>query len=212
MSIIVKHPKLFIVALLIALFAPLAALAHCDSLDGPVLVEAKAALKKGDVTPLLKWIPKSDEGTVKAAFAQTLALGKKGEDVKEMAEMYFFETLVRLHRAGEGFAYTGLKATAKDAGPAVLGADESLELGCSHAVTILVTKAVEEGIKRRFEHTYGRKAKASTSVEAGREYVAAYVDYVHYVEGVYEAAKRQTSHEAGEEPAEVAPKGGCGHK
>jgi hypothetical protein len=32
--------------------------AHCDTLDGPVVMTAKAALEKGDVTPVLKWSAK----------------------------------------------------------------------------------------------------------------------------------------------------------
>jgi hypothetical protein len=200
---------------LIAVMASLApgfALAHCDSLDGPVLVEAKAALAKRDVTPLLKWIPKADEAEITAAFQKTVALSGKGADVKEMAEMYFFETLVRIHRAGEGFAYTGLKATVKDAGPAVLGADQALEIGCPQALTNLVTGEAAEGIRRRFDHTMELRAKADTSVEAGREYVAAYVDYVHYVEGVHTAAEKSAPHGGEEKTAEAKPKGGCGHK
>ena len=37
---------------------PGVARAHCDTLDGPVVTTAKAALEKGDVTPLLKWVRK----------------------------------------------------------------------------------------------------------------------------------------------------------
>lgn len=196
-----------------ALLAPNYALAHCDSLDGPVLVEAKAALKSGEITPILKWIPKEDEEEIKAAFAKTLTLSKKGEDVREMAETYFFETLVRVHRAGEGFAYTGLKGSVKDAGPAVNGADEALELGCAHALTNMITKEVSKGINERFDRTYALKAKAGGSVEAGREYVAAYVDYVHYVEGLHVAAEREAGHGDGHaEGTKEAPKAGCGHK
>ena len=32
------------------------AFAHCDTLDGPVVKTARAALEKGDVTPILKWV------------------------------------------------------------------------------------------------------------------------------------------------------------
>lgn len=208
--------KLVVFALALALLPlalPSLAKAHCDSLDGPVLVEAKAALKTGDVTPLLKWVPARDEELIREAFKKTLALGAKGEEVREFAEMYFFETLVRIHRAGEGFAYTGLKATASDAGPAVTGADQALEAGCAHNLTRLVTGEVVEGIKSRFNHTLELKAKAGDSVEAGREYVAAYVDYVHYVEGVHSAAEKSVSHgEAGKADHVEAPKRGCGHK
>lgn len=207
---------LFAAALTLAtLITAAGAFAHCDSLDGPVLLDAKAALEKGDVTPILKWIPVHDEEEIKAAFAKTSALRVKGEDVREMADLYFFETLVRIHRAGEGFAYTGLKGSVKDAGPAVNGADGALESGCDHALTGMIVEDVKVGINERFERTKALKAKAADSVEAGREYVAAYVDYVHHVEGIHVAATKTAGHGGADAHAEGGaekPKaGGCGH-
>ncbi|MHC4687312.1 MAG: DUF6448 family protein [Planctomycetota bacterium] len=84
--------------------------AHCDTMDGPVVKAAKIALEKGDVTPILKWV-------------------SKGPEAKELADMYFFETLVRLHRAGEGAPYTGLKPAGADLDPAVVQADKALDRG-----------------------------------------------------------------------------------
>jgi hypothetical protein len=84
--------------------------AHCDTLSGPVVLTAKAALEKGDVTPVLKWVKKEDEKEIREAFARTLAVRKQSTDARELADTYFFETLVRIHRAGEGAPYTGLKA------------------------------------------------------------------------------------------------------
>ena len=76
--------------------------AHCDALDGPVVKEAQLALEKGDVTPLLKWVTKEQENDIRNAFAQTLSVRTKGKDARELADRFFFETLVRVHRAGEG--------------------------------------------------------------------------------------------------------------
>jgi hypothetical protein len=42
-------------------------------------------------------------------FTKTLAVRKQSKEAKELADMYFFETLVRIHCAGEGAPYTGLK-------------------------------------------------------------------------------------------------------
>ena len=99
---------LFVVALLSSL--PPAAWAHCDSLDGPVILEAKEALYRGDVAPVLKWVRPVDEGEITSAFLRTLAVRAQGDAARELADLYFFETLVRVHRAGEGAPYTGLKA------------------------------------------------------------------------------------------------------
>lgn len=195
-----------------AIFWAGAALAHCDSVDGPVVNEARAALEKGDVTPILKWIPAGSEAEIKAAFAKTRALRDRGQDVREMADTYFFETLVRVHRAGEGYGYTGLKGSVKNAGPAVNGADDSLESGCAHALTGMLLEEAREGIGTRFEHTKKLKENADKSVEAGREYVAAYVDYVHYVEGIHQAATKREGHGGGEAHAAKPAAGGCDHQ
>jgi hypothetical protein len=92
------------------LIIPGIASAHCDTLDGPVVMTAKAALEKGDVTPVLKWVRKEDEKEIREQFKKTLTVRAKGPEAKELADMYFFETLVRIHRAGEGAPYTGLKS------------------------------------------------------------------------------------------------------
>ena len=84
--------------------------AHCDTLDGPVVLTAKSALEKGDITPVLKWVRKTDEKEIQELFNKTLIVRKQGKEAGELADMYFFETLVRIHRAGEGAPYTGLKA------------------------------------------------------------------------------------------------------
>src|SRR5512142_1210765 len=83
-------------------FASSEARAHCDTMDGPVVNTARMALEKGDVTPVLKWVRKDDEGEIKAQFQKTLAARKQGKEAKELADKYFFETLIRIHRAGEG--------------------------------------------------------------------------------------------------------------
>jgi len=92
------------------LLAQSVASAHCDTLDGPVVTEGKTALEKGDVTPVLKWVKKEYESEIRTAFEKTLVVRSKGLEASELADMYFFETLVRLHRAGEGAPYTGLCA------------------------------------------------------------------------------------------------------
>lgn len=104
------------------------AFAHCDTLDGPVVQTARTALEKGDVTPLLKWVQADDEKEIRTAFQKTLAVRTKGAEAKELADMYFFETLVRIHRAGEGAPYTGLKP-GEAVDPAIALADRALETG-----------------------------------------------------------------------------------
>jgi hypothetical protein len=183
--------------LAVATLLPRTAKAHCDTMDGPVVVAAKAALEKKDITPVLKWVKIEAEPEIRTAFAKTLAVRAKGAEARELADQFFFETLVRVHRAGEGAPYTGLKPAGTELGPAVEGADKALESGDIEPVVKLVTSEVASGIRHRFTEAREKKAHAEHNVEAGREFVAAYVDYVHYVEGLHQAAQGGAPHAEG---------------
>jgi hypothetical protein len=171
------------------LFVPRIAGSHCDTLAGPVVMTAKEALYKGDVTPVLKWVKKEQEGEIREAFKNTLAVRKLSPEARKLADMYFFETLVRLHRAGEGAPYTGLKP-GEVIEPIIAEADKALEKGSVDDLVKHVTDAVAKGIRERFTHVKEAKKNADKSIEAGREFVEAYVVFTHYVEGIYEAAKK----------------------
>ena len=93
-----------------------------------MVAAGKAALAKGEVTPVLMWVEKHNEGEIRAAFAKTLAVRAKGPEARDLADMYFFETLVRVHRQSEGEFYTGLKPAEVDPGAAVAAADKALEI------------------------------------------------------------------------------------
>jgi hypothetical protein len=164
-------------------FIPNIAGAHCDTLDGPVVMAAKAALEKGDITPILKWVKKENEGEIKEVFKKTLAVRKQGKEAKELADMYFFETLVRIHRAGEGAPYTGLKSESPE--PIIVESDKALESGSGDKLIKYVTNAVADRIKERFAHAKETKKHADESVEAVRKFVEAYVEFTHYVERLY---------------------------
>jgi hypothetical protein len=105
----------------LALIAPAAAEAHCDSLDGPVITEARAALEAGDVTSVLKWVSQDYEAEIRAAFDHVVEVRKLGGEARSLADRFFFETLVRIHRAVEGAPYTGLKP----AGSGLYGVEEA---------------------------------------------------------------------------------------
>ena len=167
--------------------------AHCDTLDGPVVQTARIALEKGDVTPLLKWVHADDEKEIRVAFQKTLAVRAKGAEAKELADMYFFETLVRIHRAGEGAPYTGLKP-GETVDPAVALADKALESGSVDKLADVLTKAMANGIRERFQHANETQEHADDSVAAGREFVEAYVIFTHYVEGLHAIIKGSGGH------------------
>ncbi len=169
------------------------AYAHCDTLDGPVVKTARVALDKGDITPLLKWVRPSDEKEIRDAFEMTLAVRAKGGKARELADMYFFENLVRIHRAGEGAPYTGLKpGVAID--PAVALADKALEEGSIDKLVNVLTNAMAKGIRERFQHANETQKHANESVEAGRKFVESYVIFTHYVEGLHGLIKGGAAH------------------
>jgi hypothetical protein len=180
--------KLIALTLLAGALAP-RALSHCDTLDGPVVADAKAALERGDVLPVLKWVRKDDEAAVRAAFARTLKVRAIGAEARDLADTSFFETVVRIHRQSEGEPFTGLKP-AGTIDPAFAAADLALEAGSVDELAEEVGKHVVAGVRSRFEHARAARLHAGESVEAGRAYVAAYVDYIHYVEAVHAAGKR----------------------
>ena len=167
--------------------------AHCDSMEGPVVQDARLALENGDPTPVLKWVNKEDEGEIRDALKQAVAVRRTGEDAKALADRYFFETLVRIHRAGEGEAFTGLKP-ASSVDPGIAEADKALQSGSARELAKDMSAAVTEGIRKRFAVAVERKKHAADSVEAGRDYVEAYVDYIHFVESINRLASHGASH------------------
>jgi uncharacterized protein DUF6448 len=164
--------------------------AHCDGLDGPVVGAAQKALQSGDVNRVLIWVRPQDEGEIKKTFQDTLAMRKLGPEAQAFADRYFFETLVRVHRAGEKAPYTGLKPAGRDLGPAIPAADKAIETGSERDLVQLVTEEVQEGLRKHLNEVLAKKNFAPDDVTAGREYVEAYVTYIHYVERLYEAAEK----------------------
>ena len=163
------------------------ALAHCDTLDGPVVSAARRALDSGNINLVLVWVQTKDEAEVRNAFQKARNVRKGGGEAKELADTYFFETLVRVHRAGEGAGYTGLKPAGK-VEPPVAAADKAIETGKLQPLGKLVSERMEKGLHRHFEQVMAKRKYSADDVEAGRAYASAYVEFVHYAERLYEAA------------------------
>lgn len=193
------------VIILISVFAG-SALAHCDAMDGPVITLATKALEKGDVNLVLPWVEKEKEYEIRKAFALASAVRGKGAKERQLADQYFFETLVRVHREGEGASFTGLKPAGLDLGPAIPTADKALETGDPKPLLRLIEGKIHEGIHKYYTEAKAKKAHAGESVEAGRDYVQTYVTYVHFVERLYKDATTPMVHGAGDVGV-----GGAGH-
>lgn len=162
--------------------------AHCDTLDGPVVSAARNALDSGNVNLVLVWVQHADEQEIREAFEKTRLVRRYGGEAKALADTYFFETLVRVHRAGEGATYTGLKP-AGEAEPPVAAADKAIERRDVHRLSKLIADRMEKGLHTHFEAVLAKRKYAPDDVEAGRAYSSAYVEFVHYAERLYDAAE-----------------------
>ena len=177
-----------VAAAVIAAFAWTApAQAHCDTVDGPVVSAGRKALDSGNVKLALPWVKADGEAELRAAFAKALAVRKAGGPAKELADQYFYETLVRVHRAGEGAPYSGLKPAGEIELP-IAEADKSIATGKLQPVAQLVKERIEQGLHGQYDAVMAKKNHRPDDVEAGRAFVDAYVQYVHYVERLYDAA------------------------
>ncbi|HOD52304.1 MAG TPA: DUF6448 family protein [Candidatus Hydrogenedentes bacterium] len=181
----------------IFLFVSQDSLAHCDTMDGPVITDAKQALEKGDITPVLKWVKPDAEPEIRGAFQKSLTVRGKGPEAKALADAYFFETLVRVHRAGEGAPYDGIKPAGTAVEPGIEAADKALESGAADDLVMELTNKVADGIRERFTHALDAKKHKDESVEAGREFVEAYVTFMHYVERLHQDATTNPAHHGG---------------
>ena len=154
---------------------------------------ARKALESGKLAPVLAWVQPGDEREIERAFEQARAVRKLGGEARALADTWFFETLVRVHRAGEGAPYTGLKPAGLALTPGVAAADDAVAKGEGAAVEKLLVEAVRHGLHERFARVKSQRPPGA-DVAAGRAWVAAYVPFIHGVEAVEAAAASGGAH------------------
>lgn len=158
---------------------------HCDSLDGPVVTAAKEALEAGDVNLILPYVPKDGEAEIARAFQKVMKI-RADEAVREIADLYFFETVVRIHRMGEGAPYTGLKPAGLSEGPVIPVAEEAIESGSPDELINVLSNMLREEITDRFHYMLHLKEHADKSVDDAREYVEAMLGLQVWSHSLYE--------------------------
>jgi hypothetical protein len=158
---------------------------HCDTRDGPVVTAASKALETGNVNLVLTWVPEEAEDEVRAAFDRVIRARKAGKDARAIADDWFFETVVRLHRAGEGAPYTGLKPAGLDEGPVVPRAEKAIVKGNPEEVISFILHVVEEDLQQRFKLVMERARYDVNDVAAGRAYIQAYIGFVVHAHHLY---------------------------
>jgi hypothetical protein len=181
------------------LLGPQSAQAHCDSADGPVASAAQKALNTGNVNLALPYAPFAAEAELRAAFAQSVKVRGLSADAKVLADRSFIETSVRLHRAGEGAAFTGVKPAGTDFGPAIQAAEQAIETGDLSQVKAMLVEEIEHGLHQRLAHAReARKAskepKVADQVDAARTRVSAEFAFVGFVESLRQATRGEAGH------------------
>jgi hypothetical protein len=181
------HPVPVLLGTLLAIWLafPGAAHAHCDSMDGPVVKAAQAALAQQNVDLALIWVQPAQEAEIREAFRRTLQVRAGVPAARELADLWFFETLVRLHREGEGAPYTGLKPAGWQAPALVVAADSALASGRVAPLAARVAEHVSREVHEKYEQVKTLESRDPADVEAGRRYVAAYVEYTHLLEELH---------------------------
>lgn len=177
--------KIFSVILVLVLFVfPVNFVsAHCDTMDGPTVVDAKKAIEKNNVNYVLKWVQAADEKEIIETFELTMKVRVLSPEAEKLADKYFFETLVRIHRSGEGVPFTGVKPSGTPIDEKILAADKSISLGNLSPLNNLVPKEKFPELQKRFDKVMSLKNFDVNNVQAGREYIEAYVQFFHFAEG-----------------------------
>ena len=157
--------------------------AHCDTMDGPVVAAARKAIEQNNVNYALLWVQAVNEEEIKEAFGLTMKVRVLGPEAKTLADHYFFETLVRVHRNGEGMNFSGIKPSGTPIDEKILAADNSIAMGNLSPLTGLVSKDKLIELKKRFEKVMSLKNYDINHIQAGREYIEAYVQFFHFAEG-----------------------------
>lgn len=162
---------------------------HCDTLDGPVVTAARTALEQDNVNLILPYVPQIGEAEVRAAFAKVMQARASGGEAREVADLYFFETVVRIHRAGEGAPYSGLKPAGLDEGPVIPVAERAIAAGSPDALADLLGDAVRDEVRHRFGHLMQLRGYPTDDVARAREYVEAMLGLEVYSHHLYQAIK-----------------------
>jgi len=159
-------------------------------MDGPVVKAARRALETKDVNSILAYVPKEGEKEVIETFEKAIQVrNEDGTTAREVADLYFFETAVRVHRAGEGASYTGLKPAGLDVGPVIPVAEKAIESNSPDGLADLLCGIVRDEVIHRFQHMQHLKEHAGEGVDADRAYVSAMLGLQVWSHGLYQYTK-----------------------
>ncbi len=133
-----------------------------------MVLAASKALEEGRVELVLPFVPADGEAEVAEVFEQTMAIRGTSSAVAAVADRWFFENVVRVHRAGEGAPFTGLKPAGLGEGPVIPVAERAIETGSAEELTHVLTDVVAEQVKHRLDHAIQRKTSAGAGIADAR--------------------------------------------
>ena len=168
--------------------------AHCDSMEGPVVKASQKALETGNINYVLVWVRAEDEPEIKAMFDKVNRVRTLSQESKDLADMYFFETVVRVHRMGEGVGYTGLKPVGYKPEEGIEAADAAIEKNSIENILGHLDEKYHSKVKELFYHLQSKKNYDVNDIKAGRAFVEAYVHFIHYVEGLFNGEDVNDAH------------------
>jgi hypothetical protein len=170
--------------------------AHCDRVNGPVATDARKALETGDLSHALIWVTDQQAEELKSTFEQSLKVYTKGDESQELAERHFMSETVRLHREAEGMPFTGLKP-AQESSEDIQTAEQALESGDLAPVTDLLAEEIRQKTNELYQDAMEAKDSSEQNVEAGRQWVDAYVKYIVYVHSLHQKIQADPAHGVG---------------
>jgi Family of unknown function (DUF6448) len=168
--------------------------AHCDSMEGPVVKASQKALETGNINYVLIWVRAEDEKEIKGMFDKVNQVRALSPEAKELADMYFFETVVRVHRMGEGVGYTGLKPAGYKPEEGIEAADIAIAENSLDPIYAHLDEEQNPTLKEYFTELQSKKDYDVNDLKAGREYVEAYVHFIHYVEALFNGEEANDTH------------------
>lgn len=167
---------------------------HCDSLDGPVASAARTAIERVNVFYALPWVPKESEDEVREAFEHVMHAREQQPDARRVADRWFIETVVRLHRVGEGSSYEGLRPAGADPGPAVRLAERAIADGDAEELGEFLEEEMEDALESMLERVL-RTAKADPrDTAAMRRHVREKLAFLRLAEEIHRLLSGGESH------------------
>lgn len=168
--------------------------AHCDSMDWPLIMDAKKSLESKDPNYFLIWVQEKDEAIVLEKFNKILSLRESNPENLENIDKDFLETLVKIHREWEWAEYTWLKPAGSITNEVIILWDKSVATKDSSELEEFLAKTITNEVKHRFQEVVEKQSYALDDVEAGREYIAEYITFLHWAEWVYEMMQKKITH------------------